>query len=358
MSLSFGFYNSVGGDRLYNATQVSSIFDGIIIDGVFASIGDTFMVVPSANLSIAVGSGRAWFNHTWTFNDSDLILTLDPPDALLPRIDAIVLEINSEVAIRANSIKIIKGTPATIPANPTLTNTATIHQYPLAYISVPVGLAVILASHITNMVGTASCPFVTGPLSVVTTNDLIAQWDSEFTEWFEHIMEELSQEAAGNLQLQIDDLNADRTRSFFVPVINVDTGGEYLEMTLGETTTGFGRFGLPTDFVGDLVIKPLMHASRPSTQLDASSHVEWRKINEEITSQEIDTAIVRQTLAYYLSFNPCYNSPAPYQLNIPDVDVEIGDIFFVSFTRTNAVIISPNGHLYFYGWLVEYTADR
>ncbi len=35
MSVTFGFYNSVNGDRKYDAIQMSSIFDGIIRDGVF-----------------------------------------------------------------------------------------------------------------------------------------------------------------------------------------------------------------------------------------------------------------------------------------------------------------------------------
>ena len=42
MSVSSGFFNSLNGDRKYNAAQMSAIFDGLIIDGVFASIGTAF----------------------------------------------------------------------------------------------------------------------------------------------------------------------------------------------------------------------------------------------------------------------------------------------------------------------------
>ena len=34
MSVSSGFFNSLNGDRKYNAAQMSAIFDGLIIDGV------------------------------------------------------------------------------------------------------------------------------------------------------------------------------------------------------------------------------------------------------------------------------------------------------------------------------------
>ena len=39
MSVTYGFYNSLNGDRKYDSAQISSIFDGLIVDGIFASIG-------------------------------------------------------------------------------------------------------------------------------------------------------------------------------------------------------------------------------------------------------------------------------------------------------------------------------
>ena len=44
MSVTSGFFNSLNGDRRYNAEQMSSIFDGIINDGIFANIGTAFGV--------------------------------------------------------------------------------------------------------------------------------------------------------------------------------------------------------------------------------------------------------------------------------------------------------------------------
>lgn len=47
MSVTYGFYNSIKGDRKYNALEMSSIFDGIIVDGVYMSIGDALNVKSS-----------------------------------------------------------------------------------------------------------------------------------------------------------------------------------------------------------------------------------------------------------------------------------------------------------------------
>jgi hypothetical protein len=134
MSVTCGFFDSVGGDRKYNASQLSSLFNGLINDGVFMSIGDTFIVSPSSGMNVSVGTGRAWFNGTWTNNDSELILTIEASELILNRIDAIVIEVNSNADTRSNTIKVLKGTPSSTPVNPTLTTSEFVNQYPLAYI--------------------------------------------------------------------------------------------------------------------------------------------------------------------------------------------------------------------------------
>ena len=204
MTVTYGFYNSIANDRVYDASQVSSIFDGIIRDGVFMSIGTALVVTPGTGLTVEVGEGRAWFNHTWTHNDSILVLSVDTPDLVNPRIDVVALEIDSSDPVRANSIKIIKGTPGAVPVVPTLANTLTLHQYPLAHILVNVGTTVFTAADITNKVGSAACPFVTGILGTITLDSIITQWQSQFEIWFDNMKDQLSTDAAGNLQLQID----------------------------------------------------------------------------------------------------------------------------------------------------------
>lgn len=76
MSVTFGFYNSKEGDRRYDAIQMSSIFDGIIQDGILQHVGTAMVVKESEAMIINVGVGRAWFNHTWTLNDALLPLVV------------------------------------------------------------------------------------------------------------------------------------------------------------------------------------------------------------------------------------------------------------------------------------------
>lgn len=255
MSVSSGFFNSLNGDRKYNAAQMSAIFDGLIIDGVFASIGTAFAVKAAGGLTVNVGIGKAWFDHTWTVNDSILPMTVPEAEVLLDRIDAVVLEVNGMESIRENTIKFVKGNPSSAPSRPILTNEGNVHQYPLCYIYRKYGTAVINQADITPMVGTESTPFVTGILQTISLDELLGKWqdeldrftdarsqevddwiaqeESDFTAWFNKMKADLQQEqtvldqwvaseqadflawynqmkdqlsgdVAGNLQLEID----------------------------------------------------------------------------------------------------------------------------------------------------------
>lgn len=218
MSVSSGFFNSLNGDRKYNAAQMSAIFDGLIIDGVFASIGTAFAVKAAGGLTVNVGVGKAWFDHTWTVNDSILPMTAPEAEVLLDRIDAVVLEVNGMKSVRDNTIKFVKGNPSSAPSRPTLTNEGNVHQYPLCYIYRKYGTAVINQADITPMVGTESTPFVTGILQTISLDELLGKWqdeldrftnarsqevddwiaqeESDFTTWFDKMKADLQQEQA------------------------------------------------------------------------------------------------------------------------------------------------------------------
>lgn len=185
MSVSCGFYNALEHDRLYDAIQMSSLFDGIIRDGVFSTIGDALMVnAPGDGLYVVVKSGRAWFNHSWTLNDTEYPISFDEAELVQDRIDAVVLEVNSSVEVRDNTLKIIKGTPSTRPVKPELTHTTEVNQYALAYVTVKAGATIITQANVENAVGTDETPFVTGVLQQISIEDIILQWETEFNEHF------------------------------------------------------------------------------------------------------------------------------------------------------------------------------
>lgn len=185
MALTYGFFNSKEGDRRYSAKQFGSIFDGVIEDGVFMKIGGKMMVRASGDgFQINIQTGRAWFDHTWTLNDSIYAMLLPEPEVLLDKYVAVCLEIDERNEARRNSFVLVSGTPATNPTYPQLTNTDLIHQHPLAYCLVRAGKTVITQADIVNAVGTSACPFVTGAVQNMNIDDLVAQWESQFVQWY------------------------------------------------------------------------------------------------------------------------------------------------------------------------------
>lgn len=207
MAVRYGFYNSINHDRKYDALDMSSIFDGIIEDGVFATIGNIFAVTPGEGLQVIVDTGKAWFDHTWTSNDAKIPLNIESADISLDRYDVVVLEVNNTESVRANAIKIVKGTISSSPQKPELINTDLVHQYPLAYVFVGHGSTAIQSQNIEFVVGKEPCPFVRGPLETVPIDALFAQWEGEFDNWFENVKTNLEGDVAANLQRQVDVIN-------------------------------------------------------------------------------------------------------------------------------------------------------
>lgn len=183
MSVTSGFYNSLNGDRKYTAEQFSALYDGVINDGVFANIGTAFSVTANSGNNVVVGSGRAWFNHSWIYNDSTLVMAFEEAESLLDRIDAVVIDVNHTQEVRKGDIMVVKGKPASTPENPTLFNSEYHAQYPLAYIYRKAGSKEITQANIINKVGTSDCPYVTGILQVQNIDNIVAQWEAQWKEW-------------------------------------------------------------------------------------------------------------------------------------------------------------------------------
>ena len=204
MAFTCGFFNSQNGDRKYNAEQMASIFDGLIKDGVYDTVGDIFAVTPGTGMQVLVGSGRAWFDHTWNNNDAPYPLAITAADVSLPRYDAVVLETNHSDTVRTNRLRVLTGTPASNPVKPTMASTTNVKQHPLAYIKVTAGATAITQSMIQVVVGTSECPFVTGIIDTAQIDALFQQWNGEFNEWFDNLKAQLSDNVVANLQGQID----------------------------------------------------------------------------------------------------------------------------------------------------------
>jgi hypothetical protein len=168
MAFTYGCYNYDKNDpdddqKIYDAEQIGQIFDGIITDGVYANVGKHFGVsapLDSTESTVFINTGRAWLKHTWNLNDSIYIMTAPAPPSFNDRIDALVIDVDN--ANRHNGFEWVIGTEAETPERPALIKLADHRQYPIAYVNRQANNRVITNSDITNVVGTADTPYVTG----------------------------------------------------------------------------------------------------------------------------------------------------------------------------------------------------
>lgn len=182
MTYTSGFFNSANHDRTYDADTFGSMFDGVINDGVFRTWGDGMVVTAVGGMTVAVGTGRAWFNHTWTVVTADERLALAAASPSMRRIDAVVLRVDKSTSVRRNRIYIKQGQASNSPSRPQLENTATVREYVLADIRVNSGATAISQSNITNQIG-RDTPFAELVNNTFDSANLIKQWESQFQDF-------------------------------------------------------------------------------------------------------------------------------------------------------------------------------
>ena len=188
MSITYGYFNSVNGDRKYNADQMSQYFKGLISNGVYANIGGAMAVIADGqSMTVSVSTGRAVIDCKWIENDAAFPLTISQAHATLPRYTAVVIQLDA--INRLIRITTKDGTPASTPTQPAI-DTAT--ELCLAMILVPASSSMIPQSRVTDKRGSSLCLWVTGLITQLNTNQLFLQWQEQFDIWFAGLTQDLN----------------------------------------------------------------------------------------------------------------------------------------------------------------------
>ena len=179
MAITYGVFNSVDGDRKYNAEQMSTYFDGLVSDGIFQSVGKKFSVTAGAGLTVNVDTGRALIECHWLKNDNVLTISLDSADVQNDRKDLIVIKL--DYSARTMGIEYISGAES-------VKNTETVKYLTLARITIPAGATAITQANIKDYRGSALCPWVTGLVKQVDTADLFTQYETAYEEMVQQMI--------------------------------------------------------------------------------------------------------------------------------------------------------------------------
>lgn len=181
MAWTYGFFNSVDGDRTYNAQQMSEMFDGLITEGVFETVGNKLAVQPNDGMTIQINTGRGFVGKHWIKNDSIYTYTLEASDVLLNRYCAVCIRADDTDSVR-NAVPYFKYSEfATNPVKPAMVRTEKITERCLAYIYIKAKAKTITAADIEDTRGdTNLCGWVTGLIDQVDTTTL---WEQYKAEW-------------------------------------------------------------------------------------------------------------------------------------------------------------------------------
>lgn len=181
MAWTSGFFNSVNGDRLYNADQMSKIFDGLITSGVYHKVGNKLAVQPNNGMTIQINTGRGWFGSRWVNNDSEYLQTLEQSDVLLNRYCAVCIRVDTTQAERKAEPYFKYSDYAATPTKPTMERTETVKEYCLAYVYIKAQAAEITEADIEDTrANTELCGWVTGLIEQVDTDTLWTQWQAQW----------------------------------------------------------------------------------------------------------------------------------------------------------------------------------
>ena len=255
-------------DRVYLAAQFAAYFASFIGNGVYAEHSNQLQVVamPTPQMQVGVEKGQGWINGYWYENTDTMYLPIEVADGVLNRIDSIVLRLG--FAERNMWLMVKKGTPAVSPTAPEVTRTADYYDLQLATVSIPASSIRITQAQIQDTrMNQDVCGWETSEVKQLDTTTLfnqfetyfqefkennqadyeewtetqkqawlswvsgqetdftdwtdeqkeeyetwyathINQWQSDFDTWFENIKDQLGEDAAGNLQNQIDEHEA------------------------------------------------------------------------------------------------------------------------------------------------------
>ena len=198
------FWNSENHDRLYNADSFDEWIRKFFTTGVF---NGEMQVEPAGSMVVTVNAGYANLNGKVRFFDAATNFTLNPANGTYPRIDTIVVERND--TDREITLKYVQGDySGATPSATAPVRTANIYQIVLAQIYVGVGVTEITQADITDTrADSALCGWVVGTVDEVDVSQMTAQVQADFLAWYDSMKDQLSQDAAGNLQLEIDDIN-------------------------------------------------------------------------------------------------------------------------------------------------------
>lgn len=247
MAFSYGFFNAKNLDRVYTAEDFTSYLSSLICNGILDTYGDNFSVTASDNLSIIIGTGKAWIGGHYFINDTAYTLDLRQyVDESLSRYVLIGISCDVGDSVRACKLEVRSGTAATSPSTPVFENTETKTYLTLAAILLPGGASGIAADQITDYRDDESkCGYVKCILGKCKVTQMLAE--------IEQIRQDISGLQNGSLSAEIKELQHYLFNTAEELTFEKDEDGNlfYLDSEGSKVTGDIKIDGIPYQFASD-----------------------------------------------------------------------------------------------------------
>lgn len=161
-----GFFNSSGGDRIYDATDFAAYFGSLVSNGIFYRTADNLKIVMSTGMNVTAKAGMAFIKGYHYENTTPMDLVIATANGVYPRVDRIIVRWSN---VERNILLAVKtGVAADTPSPPELTRTSDIYELGIADITVPKGAVAITSDYIADTrLNSSLCGLVNSLVSAV-----------------------------------------------------------------------------------------------------------------------------------------------------------------------------------------------
>lgn len=187
-------------------------FEGVITEGVFANWGDAFKATVTDESTVTIGSGKAWISGKWIQNDSVYQMPIKVSDyasSTEPRTVVVCLDLKVEPYYRFAKFTIEEQRnyySYTDMLNVITDRNTGRNTLVLFALNFAAGDSSIQQTNITNLVGSAWCPYVTAPVQTVTVDDIRNKWNASY--------EALMKDIVGNAESKANEAESNFEASF------------------------------------------------------------------------------------------------------------------------------------------------
>lgn len=169
-------------DRAINSKVKRNLNELLYTKGIAPNSGSAFKVIAGNGMSVKVQCNGSWAHVGGNLcyeESTERVIVMDAADSTYDRFDAVVIRNNISTSVRKADIYVVKGTPASSPKIPDLTNTPEIQEICLAAVLVSRNSSNISQSKITDTrLDPEKCGIFTNAFGEIDTKPFFTQLES------------------------------------------------------------------------------------------------------------------------------------------------------------------------------------